>query len=173
VALPGFGPALARRIPGLQHLGYRIQGRSSEKVIEEIRDKVTSIPGVQVNIGQPISHRLDHIMSGVRAEIAVKAFGEDLRKLREFSHDLLDTIAQVPGVVDLQAEPQVEISQIRLQIKRQEAARYGLSPVLLSENLIRLIKLPWKCCRSFAGLQQRKSLTWTIATSGICCIGGT
>jgi Cu/Ag efflux pump CusA len=135
VALPGFGPALARRIPGLQHLGYRVQGRSSEKVIEEIRDKVTSIPGVQVNIGQPISHRLDHIMSGVRAQIAVKAFGEDLRKLREFSHDLLDTIGQVPGVVDLQAEPQVEISQIRLQIKRQEAARYGLSPGDLAELL--------------------------------------
>jgi Cu/Ag efflux pump CusA len=135
VALPGFGPALVRRIPGLQHLGYRIQGRSSEKVIEEIRDKVTSIPGVQVNIGQPISHRLDHIMSGVRAQIAVKAFGEDLRKLREFSHDLLDTIGQVPGVVDLQAEPQVEISQIRLQIKRQEAARYGLSPGDLAELL--------------------------------------
>jgi Cu/Ag efflux pump CusA len=135
VALPGFGPALARRIPGLQHLGYRVQGRSSEKVIEEIRDKVTSIPGVQVNIGQPISHRLDHIMSGVRAQIAVKAFGEDLRKLREFSHDLLDTIGQVPGVVDLQAEPQVEISQIRLQIKRQEAARYGLSPGDLADLL--------------------------------------
>ena len=135
VALPGFGPALARRIPGLQHLGYRVQGRSSEKVIEEIRDKVTSIPGVQVNIGQPISHRLDHIMSGVRAQIAVKAFGEDLRQLREFSHDLLDTIGQVPGVVDLQAEPQVEISQIRLQIKRQEAARYGLSPGDLADLL--------------------------------------
>jgi Cu/Ag efflux pump CusA len=135
VALPGFGPALVRRIPGLQHLGYRVQGRSSEKVVEEIRDKVTSIPGVQVNIGQPISHRLDHIMSGVRAQIAVKAFGEDLRKLREFSHDLLDTIGQVPGVVDLQAEPQVEISQIRLQIKRQEAARYGLSPGDLADLL--------------------------------------
>ncbi len=135
LALPGFVPALARRIPGLQHLGYQVQGRSSEKVVEEIRDKVTSIPGVQVNIGQPISHRLDHIMSGVRAQIAVKAFGEDLRKLREFSHDLLDTIGQVPGVVDLQAEPQVEISQIRLQIKRQEAARYGLSPGDLADLL--------------------------------------
>jgi Cu/Ag efflux pump CusA len=74
-------------------------------------------------------------MSGVRAQIAVKAFGEDLRKLREFSHDLLDTIGQVPGVVDLQSEPQVEISQIRLQIKRQEAARYGLSPGDLADLL--------------------------------------
>jgi CzcA family heavy metal efflux pump len=135
VALRGFWPALARRIPGLQHLGYRVQGRPSEKVIEQIRDTVTRIPGVQVNIGQPISHRLDHIMSGVRAQIAVKAFGEDLRQLREFSHDLLDAIGQVPGVVDLQAEPQVEISQIRLQIKRQEAARYGLSPGDLADLL--------------------------------------
>jgi Cu/Ag efflux pump CusA len=67
-------------------------------------------------------------MSGVRAQIALKVFGEDLRQLREISHDLVGAISDVPGVVDLQAEPQVEVSQIRLQVKRQEAARYGLTP---------------------------------------------
>lgn len=124
----GLAAALLRRIPGLQHLGYEFTGRSREWIMEQIRERVTSIPGVQVNIGQPISHRLDHIMSGVRAQIAIKVFGEDLRVLREFSHDVVDAVSDVPGVVDLQAEPQVEVSQIRLQIKRQEAARYGLTP---------------------------------------------
>jgi Cu/Ag efflux pump CusA len=122
-------------LPGLQSFGYQQQARESRKIIEEIRERVTNIPGVQINIGQPISHRLDHIMTGVRAQIALKAFGEDLRQLREISHDLIDAIRDVPGVVDLQAEPQVEISQIRLQIKRQEAARYGLTPGDLAELL--------------------------------------
>ncbi len=128
IAKPDFASAILRHIPGLQHLGYNAQGRSPEKIIEQIREQVTSIPGVQVNIGQPISHRLDHIMSGVRAQIAVKAFGQDLRKLREISHDLIDALSDVPGVVDLQAEPQVEVSQIRLQIDREQAARHGLTP---------------------------------------------
>jgi len=128
IAKPDFASAILRHIPGLQHLGYNAQGRSSEKIIEQIREQVTSIPGVQVNIGQPISHRLDHIMSGVRAQIAVKAFGQDLRNLREISHDLIDALSDVPGVVDLQAEPQVEVSQIRLQIDREQAARHGLTP---------------------------------------------
>lgn len=128
IAKPDFASAILRHIPGLQHIGYNAQGRSSEKIIEQIREQVTSIPGVQVNIGQPISHRLDHIMSGVRAQIAVKAFGQDLRNLREISHDLIDALSDVPGVVDLQAEPQVEVSQIRLQIDREQAARHGLTP---------------------------------------------
>ena len=128
IAKPDFASAILRHIPGLQHLGYNARGRSPEKIIEQIREQVTSIPGVQVNIGQPISHRLDHIMSGVRAQIAVKAFGQDLRKLREISHDLIDALSDVPGVVDLQAEPQVEVSQIRLQIDREQAARHGLTP---------------------------------------------
>jgi len=125
---PGLAWAMIRRIPGFQHFGYESTALDRLNIMEEIREKVTTIPGVQVNIGQPISHRLDHIMSGVRAQIAIKAFGEDLRQLRELSHDILDAIGDVPGVVDLQAEPQVEVSQIRLQIKRQEAARYGLTP---------------------------------------------
>jgi CzcA family heavy metal efflux pump len=125
---PGLLWAVLRRLPGLQQFGYEHQAQATHKIIEEIRELVTNIPGVQINIGQPISHRLDHIMTGVRAQIALKAFGEDLRQLREISHDLIDAISDVPGVVDLQAEPQVEVSQIRLHIKREEAARHGLTP---------------------------------------------
>ncbi|MFM7976356.1 MAG: efflux RND transporter permease subunit, partial [Pirellula sp.] len=131
----GLAWAVFRRVPGLQQFGYEHQAQATHKMIEEIRERVTNIPGVQINIGQPISHRLDHIMTGVRAQIALKAFGEDLRQLREISHDLIDAISDIPGVVDLQAEPQVEVSQIRLQIKREEAARHGLTPGDLAELL--------------------------------------
>ncbi len=125
---PGLGYAFLRAIPGLHSWGVDTAGRPREQVIADIRDKITSIPNVKVNIGQPISHRLDHIMSGVRAQIAVKVFGQDLRELRSAAADIQTRMNQVPGVVDLQIEPQVEISQLRLKVKRQEAARYGLAP---------------------------------------------
>ena len=96
--------------------------------MSEIRDRVTRLPGVQANIGQPISHRLDHVLSGVRAQVAVKVFGPDLRVLRDVSQDVFEAIGDVPGVVDLQLEPQVEVSQIRLQVRREEALRVGLAP---------------------------------------------
>jgi Cu/Ag efflux pump CusA len=108
--------------------------------LADIRERVTSIPGVKVNIGQPISHRLDHMMSGVRAQIAVKVFGMDLRELRDTAQDVQAHMSQVRGVVDLQIEPQVEISQLRLKVKRREAARYGLAP----GDVARLVETAYK-----------------------------
>ncbi|HMO15786.1 MAG TPA: efflux RND transporter permease subunit [Pirellulaceae bacterium] len=125
---PGLAAAVIRLIPIAHLWGYETQGRPHEEVLADIRDKVTMIPGIKANIGQPISHRLDHIMSGVRAQIAVKVFGSDLRELRDASQDVYTVMSEVPGVVDLQIEPQVEVSQVRLQIRRDDAARYGLSP---------------------------------------------
>lgn len=125
---PGLFYDFVRAIPGLHRWGVDVSGRPREEVIADIRDRITSIPGVKVNIGQPISHRLDHMMSGVRAQIAVKVFGPDLRELRNAAADIQTRMSKVAGVVDLQIEPQVEISQLRLKVKRQEAARYGLAP---------------------------------------------
>jgi CzcA family heavy metal efflux pump len=137
---PGWQYALLRAVPGLSGWGVDSSGRPREQVLVDIRERITSIPGVKVNIGQPISHRLDHMMSGVRAQIAVKVFGTDLRELRDAAQDVQLHMSQVRGVVDLQVEPQVEISQLRLKVKRQEAARYGLAP----GDVARLVETAYK-----------------------------
>ncbi len=135
VQKPGWLFAILRLIPVAHYWGYDRQGREREAVLYDIRDKVTGVPGVKVNVGQPISHRLDHIMSGVRAQIAVKIFGNDLRELRTAAQEVYEQMAQVAGVVDLQIEPQIEISQLRLRVRHEEAARYGLAPGDIAQML--------------------------------------
>jgi CzcA family heavy metal efflux pump len=127
---PGPGPALLRLVPGLHRWGFEQVGRPREQVLADIRERVTSLPGVKVNIGQPISHRLDHMLSGSRAQVAVKIFGPDLRVLRDAAHDLEAQMRQVPGVVDLQIEPEMEAEapQVRLEVDRDRARDFGLAP---------------------------------------------
>ena len=137
---PGVSAAILRAVPGLHGYGIEREGRPPEQVLADIRDRVGSIPGVTANVGQPISHRLDHIMSGVRAQVAVKVFGPDLSELRASAQEVQDAMSKVPGVVDLQVEPQVEISQVRLRVKRDEAARYGLAP----GDVARLLETAYK-----------------------------
>jgi Cu/Ag efflux pump CusA len=112
-----------------------VVGRPREEVMAEIRDIVGEVPGVKVNIGQPISHRLDHMMSGIRSQIAVKLYGRDIEELRDRGQDIAEVMTNVPGVVDLQIEPQVDIPQVRVTIRRQEAARYGLAPADVAKAL--------------------------------------
>jgi Cu/Ag efflux pump CusA len=119
----------------LRRIGVEHVGRPREVVLEEIRDKLAGMPGVLCNIGQPISHRLDHIMSGIRSQIAVKLFGPDLSLLRAQALDVRDLVAAVPGVVDLRVEPQVDIPQIKVEVLRSEAVRYGLAPADVAHAL--------------------------------------
>jgi len=139
---PREGPwyAALRLVPGAHLWATERVGRPREAVLADIRDRVARVPNVRVNVGQPISHRLDHIMSGVRAQVAVKVFGTDLRELRNAAHDVQDRMARVAGVVDLQVEPQVEISQVRLRVRREEAARHGLAP----GDVARLLETAYK-----------------------------
>jgi CzcA family heavy metal efflux pump len=134
-AKPGVHHAVLRAIPGLHGFGVDVVGRPRDEVMAEIRDIVAEVPGVRVNIGQPISHRLDHMMAGIRSQIAVKLYGRDIEELRDRGQDIAEVMAKIPGVVDLQIEPQVDIPQVRVTIRRREAARYGLAPADVAKAL--------------------------------------
>lgn len=109
--------------------------RSREQILASIREQLAVIPGVSVNVGQPISHRLDHLQSGVRAQIAVKLFGDDLQILRSKAEELRNVMASVEGATDVQIEKQVLIPQIRFNVDRAKAAQYGLQPGEITDTL--------------------------------------
>jgi CzcA family heavy metal efflux pump len=111
--------------------------RSKEEIVQDIRTKLAVLP-VATNIGQPISHRLDHMLSGVRAQIALKVYGEDLDTLRRVAAEFRDKLAAVPGVVDLQVEKQVRIPQLEITVDYARAALFGLQPAAITEALERL-----------------------------------
>jgi CzcA family heavy metal efflux pump len=103
-----------------------MKDRPREVVLDELRQKVSLLPGTNVTIGQPISHRIDHMLSGTRANIAVKVFGDDLQVLRQLTSQVQAQMAQVPGVVDLSAEAQADIPTLKVRIDPAAAARQGL-----------------------------------------------
>ncbi len=113
--------------------------RPREVVLAEIRDQLARLPGVVANIGQPISHRLDHLLSGVRAEIAIKIRGPGLAELRRLAVEIEGVARAVPGLVDVQAERLVLVPQLRLHVKNAVAARYGFAPGALAETLETLL----------------------------------
>ena len=112
-------------------------GRTKSVIVNDIRARLAVLP-VTTNMGQPISHRLDHMLSGVRAQIALKVFGEDLDTLRALAEALREKLAVVPGVVDLQVERQVRIPQLEVVVDYRRAALYGLQPAAITEQLERL-----------------------------------
>ncbi len=107
-------------------VGLRETGRPRDELLAELRRGFSTLPGVNVTIGQPISHRIDHMLSGTRANIAIKVFGEDLRTLRRLGERVRETVSGVPGVVDLSLEQQMDIPFIRFVLNRPAIARYGL-----------------------------------------------
>ncbi len=107
--------------------------KNREESIKIIREEFAKLPGVAPNIGGFISHRMDEVLSGVRSAIAVKIYGYDLQELRNIGAQVRDVISEIPGIVDLQLEPQVPIKQIQIKFDRSAAARYGLSVGNLAE----------------------------------------
>ncbi len=115
----------------------RTGGRPKAEILADLRERLSMLP-VSVNVGQPISHRLDHMLSGVRAEIALKIFGEDLDGLRTIAENMRQRLSGIPGLVDLQVEKQTRIPQLEVRIDYQRAALYGLQPAQITEQLERL-----------------------------------
>lgn len=106
-----------------------------EAVFEELRTAFAPIPGTSVTVGQPIGHRIDHMLSGTRANIAVKIFGPDLYQLRQVGASVRDVMQGVPGVADLQLEQQMDVPQLRIRADRTALARYGMSVGQLAEGI--------------------------------------
>jgi HME family heavy-metal exporter len=113
--------------------------RDREAVIQDIRARLSTLPAA-VSIGQPISHRLDHLLSGVRAQIALKIYGDDLGTLRGLAGDLRERLATIPGLTDLQVEKQVLIPQIKIHLDYEAAARHGVAPGALLRALEQMIE---------------------------------
>ncbi len=105
---------------------YQQSERSHEAFMDEVRDRLTGIQGINLNIGQPLGHRIDHMLSGTRASIAIKLFGTDLATMYRLANDIQETIADVPGLVDLNVEQLVEIPQLQIRPRREMLARYGI-----------------------------------------------
>ena len=101
-------------------------GRPRDEILLEIRERLSLVPGTNITVGQPISHRIDHMLSGSRANIAVKIFGDDLVLLRELGNQAVEAMRGVPGLVDLALEPQADIPTVRVDFDRSALARHGL-----------------------------------------------
>ena len=102
--------------------------RSKEQLFSDIRQRLAAVPGVQFTLGQPISHRIDHMLSGQRAALSIKVIGENLDEIRSYAERVHDAVADVPGLVDLSVEQAVNVPQVVVRIDRHAAAQYGLSP---------------------------------------------
>ncbi len=101
-------------------------GRNKEGVLEEVRRRASLFPGMNISVGQPISHRIDHVLSGTRSAVAVKIFGEDLATLRRLAAEVEQAMRGLPGVVDLAAERQTVMPTVSVRFLRDALARHGM-----------------------------------------------
>ncbi len=109
--------------------------RAPAEVFADLRGVLADLPGVRVSVGQPIAHRLDHLLSGVRAQLAVKVFGPDLADLRAQGESVRAALAGVPGIVDLAVEAQTLVPQVQVLADRERMAAYGVAPGALNAQL--------------------------------------
>ncbi|MEZ6049953.1 MAG: efflux RND transporter permease subunit [Planctomycetaceae bacterium] len=107
--------------------------RSREQQLEEIREAMADIPGIVTAVEQPIAHLISHMLSGVKAQIGIKIYGDDLDVLRRKAQEMQVAMSQVPGVTDLLVEPQVIIPQLRIELDRDKLLLYGLTPVEVND----------------------------------------
>ena len=108
-------------------VNFELEERSRDEFMADVRDKLSGVPGIAFTVGQPLGHRIDHMLSGTRANIAIKLFGTDLNKMFTIGNQIQAAISGIPGLVDVSVEQQVEIPQIQIKANREMLARYGIS----------------------------------------------
>ncbi|WP_425614231.1 efflux RND transporter permease subunit [Anatilimnocola sp. NA78] len=107
--------------------------RGREEVLAELREELTQVPGVVVAVEQPLAHLISHMLSGVKAQVGIKLYGEDLEVLRRTAEEMKAAMTDVAGVKDLMVEQQIEIPQLQIDLNRDQLARYGLTPDYVNE----------------------------------------
>ncbi|RLD71469.1 MAG: CusA/CzcA family heavy metal efflux RND transporter [Bacteroidetes bacterium] len=112
---------------------YTLGERDHEAFMEDVRERLSYIQGINLNIGQPLGHRIDHMLSGTRASIAIKLFGTDLGAMYRTATQIQEAISSIPGLVDLNVEQLVEVPQIQIRPRREMLARYGISQNQLTQ----------------------------------------
>ncbi|MFN5090127.1 MAG: efflux RND transporter permease subunit [Bacteroidota bacterium] len=106
---------------------FELKDRNRDDFMKDVRQKMASISGANITIGQPIGHRIDHMLSGTRANIAIKIFGTDLGTLQNLSNEVKKSIEGIEGMVDLNSEPQIQIPQIQIKANRSMLGKYGIT----------------------------------------------
>ncbi|MBR4962718.1 MAG: efflux RND transporter permease subunit, partial [Muribaculaceae bacterium] len=106
---------------------FELKDRSKKEIIAEVRDKLSVLPGVNIEIGQPISHRIDAMLSGTRANIAIKIFGKDLKQMYKIGNDIKNLINDIDGIADINVEQQIERPQLRITPNRELLSDYGIT----------------------------------------------
>lgn len=114
---------------------FTLVEKSKEEYFEEVRKKLSVVPGVNITLGQPIAHRIDHMLSGTRANIAIKIFGSDLQKLFEVGKNIETNIKSIEGIADVAVDQQVEVPQLRIIPNRQLLAAHGMTVGNLMEQV--------------------------------------
>lgn len=114
---------------------FTLKDKTKEEFFEEVRHKLSVVPGVNITLGQPIAHRIDHMLSGTRANIAIKVFGSDLQRLFEIGKQVEQNIKSIDGLADVAVDQQIEVPQIRIKPKRQILAAYGMTVGDLMEQI--------------------------------------
>jgi len=112
---------------------FELNGKSKEEFITELRNSLAAVPGTNITIGQPIGHRIDHMLSGTRANIAVKVFGSNLQQIRSLANAIKTEMEKVEGAVDVAVDQEVEVPQTKIKFNRTAMARYGVTVGQLAE----------------------------------------
>ena len=108
-------------------VNFRLKDRGQEAFMADVRKTLTGIPGIAFTVGQPLGHRIDHMLSGTRANIAIKLFGSDLNKMFAIGNEIKSSIINTEGLVDVNVDQQVEIPQIQIRVNREMLAQYGIT----------------------------------------------